>query len=111
MRLVTLILLTVCCVIFSLRLWEENVWVRLYNHQIVKSAYDPRKKPFVRVGEKMPVHIHDEARDIAGKCCILRTTALNDAYKAFNADHKGGALYWNHMKSLTENDSYLHSKM
>jgi hypothetical protein len=91
----------------TLKLWGENIWLRLYNHQIVKNRYDKTKVPFARVGEALSDDMRMRALRICALCCVLTPSKLNDAYQAFNADQKGGAIYWNQLHPLSEKDATL----
>ena len=94
-------------VIASLRLWNENLWYRIWMHQVVKTRYDPTKKPFAHAGPVLPFDIHECARIITSKCCMLKSSKLTDAYRAFNSNRKGGAIYWHQLKPYAESDPYL----
>lgn len=100
-RYVLIIILIQICMI---RLWHENIWVRIYNHQIVKNIYDQKKKPFTYIGKSLPFDLHERARAVSSMCCALKTSKLNDVYRAFNSDQKGGAIYWNQMKPIVMAD-------
>lgn len=94
-------------VLASLRLWGENLWYRIYIHQLVKTKYNISKKPFVHAGPVMLPDIHERARLITSKCCMLKASKLTDAYRAFNSSKKGGAIYWHQLRPYVDADPYL----
>lgn len=93
--------------VLNLRLWNENLWYRVYMHQYVKTRYDPAKAPFVRTGPRLPAPVLSKAALLAGKCCQLKSSHLTDKYRAFNANEKGGAIYWHQLQPYLEEDPHL----
>lgn len=102
-----LIILIILSAISSLRLWNENLWYRVWMHQVVKTRIDRRKQPFVHSGPVLPPHLHECARLITSNCCMLKASKLTDAYKAFNSNQKGGAIYWHQLRPYIDHDPYL----
>ena len=99
-RLEVTILVAVLVVgyIAQIRLWDENIWRRIYVHQS-NNTYRRDLIPFVRkFTPSAPVARAYEL--ISPHCCTLKTSALSRRYGAFDADHRGGALYYNHLQHL-----------
>jgi hypothetical protein len=42
---------------------------------------------------------------------LTKTSHLNDAYRAFNADSKGGAIYWNDIKPFADENMELYDEI
>lgn len=91
----------------NLKLWDENIWYRIYMHQYVKNRLDLNKIPFIKEGPKLPPDLHQKALHICDKCCTLKPSNLTEKYKAFHADKKGGAIYWNQLKKFVLEDKEL----
>ena len=94
-------------IFINLKLWNENIWYRIYMHQYARNRLDINKKPFIKTGPKLPPDLHQKAFHICNKCCTLKASILTEKYKAFHADKKGGALYWHDLKKLTLEDKEL----
>lgn len=93
-------IVTSCVLISQIRLWDENLWIRLYNHR-KKKGYKPERIPFVSKFTPLDGHLVQKVHAIIEpKCCTLKTSAVTRTYGAFDADGKGGALYYNHLTTL-----------
>ena len=94
-------------VILNLKLWNENIWYRIYMHQYVKNRLDFNKKPFIKKGPILSPDLHKKALHVCKKCCTLKANRLTERYKAFHADNKGGAIYWHQLKKFISEDKNL----
>lgn len=101
MRSRVVVLVILCVIVSQLRLWDENLWIRLYNHR-KKRRYKPDKNPFVLKFTPSTRTLAQTVRDILQpKCCSLKTSAITRRiHGGFDSDEKGGALYYNHLKAL-----------
>lgn len=102
-------IIIVCLVIIlllNIRLWNENLWYRLYIHRL-KDTYDIRKIPFLKKCGTLPPDLYQSALHVSNKCCALKPSPLTQKYKAFHANNKGGAIYWHQLKEFYTLDKNL----
>ena len=100
-----IVIIIILILILNIRLWNENIWYRVYMHQIVKTKYDNQKIPFIQEGPFLPEVLKTDAKRLVSLCCNLKTSSLTKSYNAFDSDSKGGAIYWHDMKKFYTDES------
>ncbi len=108
MRLnIVIVIILIIILIMNIRLWNENLWYRIYMHQINKNIYDDKKVPFIKKGPLLTDDLKKQSKRLVSLCCNLKTSSLTKSYNAFDSDSRGGAIYWHELKKKYNDDETL----
>ena len=81
----------------SVRLWGENLWVRVYHHQFRRTRYDRSKRAWLHRLPPLPEALRQQLLALADARTHLQPSVFTARYGAFHSSAAGGATYWNHL--------------